>query len=405
METLKYLGKSLFSNQSIIDGRKRSCVWAFLFFILSVFVPWIPVLSTGYKANNAALLTSSSNAEVDVGFKAVFETGYFKTISFKTEKNQYVLDYSGLDAFAQPDSWAAEYSGTNTKELSSGTYRDDAAHASGYVSSPTGISEQYYFDAITRPTGNQIDPSSSSSSSADSSYETVTNQVVLESYYFPTLSMTDDNAPLYRSNFVNSIIFAKDSAGVLGNYPHSFALYTKDSVYIALYAVKASKSNSALAAYSGSVNDGTLNTTITNGTNLYQYLSDNATLSVIDVFASFVSFLHMAASPYAVYTIWFNIMVLTAAIVASMLIASIILIVLFKRKTSIDRKTNYWQVLKMSMTLSFTPCLLAMAVGFLNFTYGITAAVGFILIRAIFMSSKICPPVVQDDKPLYQARN
>jgi hypothetical protein len=409
MDTLKYCGKSLYSNQAIIDGRKKPWLFAFIFFILGAFLTWIPLLSKGYTANNASMMTASSNAEVDKGFKAVFQEEYFKTISFKDNNGKKYLYMEGLSAYSDDSSsaWQNEYNGTNTKALASGSYVD-ASSTDHVLTNPTNETITYYFDAVTVPTSSQIDPAATSSTSTSTTvtYESNGNTMLLEAYYLPGVDVASDkNGTQLRANFVNSIILNTDSTGAYRNYPHSFAVFTKDEIFISLFALKASKSNTVLASYLGNVNDG-LAKDVASDTTFFSLLfgADNSA-SITDAYQNFATYLHKAAGPYAVYSIWFNIAMLTASVAGSVLVASIILIVVHKRKTSAYRDTNYWECVKESMTLSFSPCVIAMIVGFLNTTYGLIAVIGCVLLRVVWMINRICPPPTQDDKPLYQARS
>ena len=83
MENLKYIFKSLYSNQTIINGRKKKWYFALLFFIIGVFLPWIPVLSSGYTTDASTIVTNTVNYEVDK-----FQQPSNENVVFRTNKNR-----------------------------------------------------------------------------------------------------------------------------------------------------------------------------------------------------------------------------------------------------------------------------------------------------------------------------
>ena len=62
MTKLKFAFKSLYSNQVILDERKKSPWWlAIIFFILAMVCTSIPTLVTGLKTNGSSLITIGNN--------------------------------------------------------------------------------------------------------------------------------------------------------------------------------------------------------------------------------------------------------------------------------------------------------------------------------------------------------
>lgn len=411
----KTLLKTTYSNQAVLDSRRTKWYIVLIFFILSVLLPWIPVVSKGYTAKNAAFLTANTNNEIDKGFKSLFQQDYFKTITIDGKQ----LNLNGLDDkqfFSEDGGWANEYNNTNDKALYKGSYvdvssNDTNSQVSPVVNRTSGETHTYYFDLIAVSSKDLITKdgtSSSSSSAATAGLENDGYIRYLEAYYFPDLDLKNENFSLYLSNFISSVILDYDAGNLPSHYPHTYMLMTKDTINIASYALKSTKTSapSATATYSGNVGDAISTMNIITGKSLYDFLFDGTT-SVNTAYDNFGAFLHNAARVYAIRNVWINVAMISVVVAASILVCSLILLFVNKRKTSIYHEANYWNCLAEAALMAFTPCLIALAIGFMNFSYEVIAIIGCLLIRVIWSTNKICPPMdsSNSNKPLYQARS
>ena len=122
--------KSLYSNQAAIESRKRPWYWFLVITVLSVFLVWIPRLTSGYKSNAAGALAATSNYEVTKALKHVInEEDYFKSIKVaESSDGKFVLDrdsLSGYGASSPEATWNTEYClQNNIKPLFRGNYND-----------------------------------------------------------------------------------------------------------------------------------------------------------------------------------------------------------------------------------------------------------------------------------------
>lgn len=414
-----YIGKSIASNEAVIQSRHNSWYWTLIVLILTVFLPWIPYLSQGYTANTASLLTSSSNYEIDKGFKSMINSDYFQEIKVKKDANgEYILDYAFSDATSTSDlTWDGEYSGTNTKSLYKGTYNDSSSgDATGYVTAPTDLSMTYYFDNIAVSSSDVITlPTSSTTtttSSSSSAYEDNGRITYLEAYFIPGAKLHSgdvDKTRSYLNNFVASIVLGLGSDSLATKYPHSYVVFGDDFVSLAVYSLKTAKSTiSASGSYSGLINDGFGTDNVPDGTSFYTYIKGSDT-KLDDIYNNgFNHFFDQAGRPSYINSIWFNILVLSACTVGSILVASIILIIFSKRKTSLYRdSTNYWDACTEAINLALTPSILAFIFGWFAQQYVYVILIGIILFRAIFLINRYTPTPngTDDNKPLYQARS
>lgn len=426
MKKIGLIFKSLYSNQAVIDSRKNPWYLALIIFILSVFLPWIPTLSSGYTANTASLLTSTANQELDKGIKATIEKDYFKKIMIKKDGENYYFSYNFEESDYTLTSTAVdfenEYNGTNDKELYKGVFSDQGegnnvnyySSVTKYTKTHSEITDQltYYYDNISVETTNQIDPASNATSSTSSDsivYETG-RTTYLENYYFPELSMKTATYGTYLNNFVSSAVLRMDENNAANRYPHSYAIWAKDFVLIAVYPLKSTKSNiSVSGSFAGDLNDAIINKGIVDGTSFYNYLTDNGDSKLSTAYTDkFASFMHEAGRKSYITSTWVNIGVLSAVVAGCILVASLLLLWFNKSKSSLYRESNYFHSLNEAIYMMLSPSLIGMVIGFFLSSYVYVIMIGAILMRVIFSRNKICPPAQMDgssNKPLYQARS
>lgn len=424
-QSLLTIFKGLLSNQACIDSRKAPLYFHIVVFLISLVVTWIPFLATGYTKDNASLFTASGNAEIDKGFKAVMQKDYFKTIKIKEGNAELVYDldsYSNYDASV--DAYNQEYTGTNDKELAKGTFVDNGNGSpsdsivnpgkiyndSAYVTKPTNFQFSFYYDVMHIESSETITNTMTSTSTSTTLPEDNGFTTYLQVYYIPSLSYHDTDASQALVNFQASVILGMDSSSTVTKYPHSYAIFTKDALYVSVYALKSYYTNSLLATYAGYLDRGfQAETNLVNDGSLtfYNYLSDNGNITGIsEVYTKLHDFLDQCIRDLAIQQVWFNVLIMSAIYVGSILIATIILFVMHKRKTSIVRDVNFLDVFKEAVIFGLTPSLLSLF-GFMSATYSYVILIGALLVRVVFAMNKLVPPqdTTAQNKPLYQARS
>lgn len=419
--------KGIISNQACIDNGHAPWYVGVVLFLISVVLTWVPVLQSGYTSNGSSFLTTRGNGEVDVGFKALIETDYAKSFTINT--TEYVLEMdSALSSYESmnkaADGYSQELAGTNTSQLAKCIYVDSQSTADygldnyegsvlsipsdTYVSAPTYSKSEFYFDAFMTLTDNIENTTSTSSTSSSSSvvYEDSAYTTYLLAYYFPEISILNDSqAVTFISNFIYSVVLNVSSTGTLNNFPHSFVIITKDYLINYIYSLKSSKSNSVISVYSGNLNSAFKATSLTSNTTLGTYLFGDST-SVTTAFTNFCTLINLASREASIYTAWVNVGYLCAIVAGTILVAAAVLLFMHKRKTSIIRDVNFFNTLMEAICFAFTPCVIGLALGFMNFTYGAMGIIGGTLLRIVFAANRLSPPVGSDEsKPLYQARS
>lgn len=418
MKKLLNILKTLFSNQAVIDARSSKWFIPAIIFVLALFLPWIPTLSQGYTADCAALFLASGNQEIDKGIRYMMKEDYFKSsILVQKDGKGYYLDMNFAEKdYSLPEefSYDEEYRGVNTKALYKGNYNDLAGIASPAIPNDRITSKQYdyYYDSIGVETTNVIDKSDMSTTSTPSSvvYEDIGRNTYLQVYFFPALSSTDDKAAQYIANFTYSVIFNIGADKKSVNFPHSYAIFGKDFINLAVYPLKSSRNNTQYSgAYSGDIRCGFNGKDCEPGTSLYNYLTENGTKEIDVAYKeNFHKFAHEAGRPAYLKSVWFNVLFVSIAVTGSILVATVALIIINRRKVSLYRDTKWYQSLTEAILFSLTPAIIGMVIGFFNATYSIVAVAVCVLMRVFFVMSRICPPqenAGNSNKPLYQARS
>ena len=416
MFTVKNIFKSLFSNQAALDNRKMKWYVTLIMFVLAVFLPWIPTLSSGYRSNGGAIFANKNNFEVSTALKHVIaEEDYFKTIKINNKDGAYSLDMNGLndEAFYGERSmddkyiWDNELNGVSDKALLKDTYKDIQTPV---ITTPSNIKGDkiYFFDAIGANVTVTKTEKASDSAGTTTTTTTVERRVYLELYMIPGLSRNDANAINYLTNFTTTVILNKDLNGVNHNIPHSYMILLQDYMEVYFYPFTATTATvAASGSYAGKLDEGFAKVDLNGATTLYDFMLSKGELNIQDGFTkNFIALTDGAAREYTIYATWMQVLTLTIAGAASILICTLLIFIFFKRKTSIYRDSNFFHAINTAVNMSITPALLSMIFGFFTSNYSMMAIIGCNLIRAVFVMNRICPPQTADtSKPVYQARS
>ena len=412
MENLKYVFKSLFSNKTIVEGRHKPWYFAIIFFILGVFLTWIPVMYAGYTAYNSSFFTGTASQEADRGLNYMLNQPYFqegvKVVTDSDDSTKLELEFDIQQYSRSGSTWNDEYDGTVSagEEPLAELQFTDSNDAFSHVNVPaTNMRHTYYFDAVAVDTSDSI-AQSSSTSATDGAENVSKRSVVLEIYFLPDVYVTKNDKTMsdYFSNFISGVILGVNSTGEATKYSHSYIIFTPDSVSIAVAPLVGSKGGAFTHAQSGYVNDGLKYLNAKADTTLYSYFVN---VEGKDTFKAFADFFHNTAQQSNITSVWINIGILSGVVVGLELLSALVIFFLHRRKTSAYKDVNFWTALKEAMTIGFTPCILGMALGFMSFTYNITLVVSGILLRTVWINNKISPISTdgKDNKPLYQARS
>lgn len=416
MFTVKNIFKSLFSNQAALDNRKMKWYVTLIMFVLAVFLPWIPTLSSGYRSNGGAIFANKNNFEVSTALKHVIaEEDYFKTIKINNKDGAYSLDMNGLndEAFYGERSmddkyiWDNELNGVSDKALLKDTYKDIQTPV---ITTPSNIKGDkiYFFDAIGANVTVTKTEKASDSAGTTTTTTTVERRVYLELYMFPELSAKNADTMQYLRNFTTTVVLNKDVNGVNHRVPHSYMILLQDYMEVYFYPFTATTATvAASGSYAGKLDEGFAKVDLNGATTLYDFMLSKGELNIQDGFTkNFIALTDGAAREYTIYATWMQVLTLTIAGAASILICTLLIFIFFKRKTSIYRDSNFFHAINTAVNMSITPALLSMIFGFFTSNYSMMAIIGCNLIRAVFVMNRICPPQTADtSKPVYQARS
>ncbi len=421
MGNLAYIWKQNYSNRASLEGRNKPWWIAIVLFIVGVFLPWIPCMTSGYLEDSSEFVTASQNYEVDKGLMQFLSQDYLEEIEFDRYDNgdvKFNFDIEGLDSYSTTEgTYDDEYSNLNEQLLFKTTYSDTAVGACAYVTTNetyTGLSATYYYDCLGTSNTDLIDQSANYEATEDVEESDI--DVRLQVYFLLIDDMieseSNDDIEQFINNFIYSEILDLNSGGTAyGNYPHSYLILTPQNIYMALYpVVNSTTTSSALDTYSGTTYSAFNNIVYDNDGNQlyanlkeYLYRDENATVST--AYTNTLSMLNQGARAYNIYNTWINVLIETICSVASTLVAIVVVFILAKRKRSSYRDMKFTGAIKIGLALPFSSNLIAMIVGFFSLSFSFAIVPLCILIRLFFMNSKICPPPEQNEKPLYQARS
>ena len=411
------IGKGLLSNQACFESGKMPFYWAILIFVVSVVLTWVPFLQKGYTTDNSAIFDAAGNAEVDKGVKSFLDADYTK--KFVIDGETKMLDMTpGFEGIASEEVSSANREKKIKGEIPSllkGTYKDDGSRTDTYVKKEnvTNLTYDYYFDVFaTKKTSTIDDPNTSTTTSTSTAndankidYDNSGMNVYLMTYYFPALNTKEAKFNAYFQNFVYNEIFNLNTEGKMQKYPHSFLFLAQDSLNMYVFNLNSYKNMNFTSNFVGQLTDGFAS--VTSDTNFLSFLKKgNDSLSMTDTYVNFRKVMDDSVRKTAIDKVWNNILVLSIIDVCVVLISAIILLIMHKRKSSIMRDVNFLNTLVEACVFFLTPAILGMVIGFMNSSYAYMMIIGGVLIRIVWGSNKLMPPIgSEQDKPLYQARS
>ena len=409
--------KALFSNQAVIDGRRKHPVFIVILVILFTFLSWIAPLSLGYTSKNATFLSSINNNGIDHGIKMAFNQDYFEEISIVGEGNKkhFSFNVDELDKLSSNNEKAVtdeiiDFPDGDRPSLAKGTFVDskekkiDQSEVTGQVIYPnskaiaefTDKNYSFYVDSLRTKKNDFID------NSFETDKEVMKDYVVyLELYIIPELSAYSEEFTRFQSNFLTTVIYNVNDEGKPEKYPHSVLVFCKDAIRIVSFPIaKVVKNGSATTNYFGYTASAFTKIDVQS---FKKYLYSNEP-NDNNAFSRFVATLNEAAFSINVRQAWINIAIMSGVAFATMAICSLIIFLLERRKTSIVH-SNLYEAFVQGITLCSSPALLSL-LGFMSFPFGIIGFAGFALMRVLFMNSKISPVSTSEkSKPLYKAKS
>lgn len=416
--TIKNIFKSLISNQAAIDNRGMKLYASLIMLVLIVFIPWIPILSSGYTANGGKVFDTGNNFDVSTAFKSLIQDEQYFDDSLIIKTNDggsYYLDMIFKDEYVgnaddENYNWPLEFDGKSDKKLLKSSYIDIVGKgANKSVTKPTEIEQTYYFDAVG--TSVLADKTVTNDDGTTTTNKEMQRRVFLQMYYFPTLSQKDPSYKQYLSNFVDMVILQKNITGTAAKAPTSFCFVLKDYIEVNFYQFNSTITQASAGSYKGDLASGFKKCDITSGKSFKNFLTDSGKLSTEDAFkTNFVSLMDKSSRDYTIRTTWIQILTNTLISLGLGLISTLLLFFFYRRKTSIYKSkkwyTNLFEAFKTYTGLAFTPALLTMILTFFAPQMSTIALIGCNLIRVVFSMNKICPPAAQAQaKPVYQARS
>ena len=410
--------KALFSNQAVIDGRKKPLFFIIILAFLFTFISWIAPLSTGYTAKSAQFLSTVNNNGIDHGFKMSLNKEYYDDLTISGEKNKkyFTFNTNNLDAASDTSDNSVtkrmiDFNSPENFSLAKGTFVDSKDNKVNYSSSTGQViypnseiissfsDTQFVFYADSLRT-NRLNTINNSFETADGVLKDYI--VYLEVYIIPELSSYSKEFTIFQSNLLTTLIYNPNNENQPQKYPHSVLLICKDAFRLISYPIgNLIKNTSPTANYFGYTGSAFNKTDANQTFKKYLYSERKGDTGA---FEKFVFTLNEGSFVINSQRAWINVAIMSGVSIGSMLVASLLIFLLERRRTSIVQ-SNLYEAFVQGITLCFTPSLLSL-LGFMNFSFGIVGFAGFALMRVLFMGSKISPPTSNEkSKPLYKAKS
>lgn len=340
----RYIFKSLFKNDIIVEERKKRPLWlALIFLILGLGIYIIPQTVSSAKARGSQIMTKSQNYELDRGL-----------ILLAQDKFEAVIDDKGVLSTTDQrliDSYnnkvpAASY----TQTLEEKDDKDNPIVAT--------ILNVYYYDG---------DPIASKKTEEE------------------------------FNKWINDNIF-KVEDGKITVAPKSFIVITNSCFVINVYSPKNTNTNvKASATFSGLYN----NSKNFNLKDLYAESSEG-NIDREKTYSNIVNFLDKSYETQKIRTLWLQFGLTMGMNVAIVLIATITLFLMLRTKNSRFKDVSFYDSIKIACTMAFTPAIIGTLLTLVMPVYNFAFVIAYIF-RVMFLISKKNMPVNQT--PIYQARS
>jgi len=360
MDTVKYLFKSLFSNNTIIEGRKRPWYWSIIMAILSLVIIISPVLSSGYTDAGTNYIEPTNENGISTGLVQLSQEKSFQELYITHESKE---DKVGKLVFNEDFKTNTNLSGHEVNSQTVSMYETNFTYSTKSQSS--------------------------------------TNEVLLIVY---SLEGRDFNNRTERENFIST--YLPDSSHSTGY--KSFICFSNTSFLLGLTTLNSSTTSTTTKSFSYFV--GTYHHLGLDGD--YKF-GDNLTVSAVSASSDSEFLTKWRPFITAAYlynrnkNIWINVGIYAGSFAGAMLLSAL-LIFLFSlsKKNLIHKDCTFWEAMKMAFTLSLTCSVIGALLCLMNLLYGIVFGVMAVLMRTSWLIMKTNGSGVAGDgqKPLYKAR-
>ena len=364
MTKLKFALKSLYSNQVILDERKKSPWWlAIIFFILAMVCTSIPTLVTGLRTNGSSLITIGNNT---------LESG---------------LQLFSLENPAMNINENCELVYDNTKVIPSSTDSDYATQ----------------MKVVNDGTEKLMNFTSTYVNTEDSSKTQVIT--LLNVYYFPELDPVN-NSNDYKTftDIIDTKILKKDAKDT-SKYelvPVTSIIFTKTSFRVIIFkAIDATVETKYSSIMEGQF-------TLLKGTNLATVSDINNSNNAESIKTFWCEFLDKGYQPLKVSQTWLSTSILTGISAVATLFVGLLIFIVTRGKNNLYNDMSFAQSLKACAFLALSPAVITLILGFIMPSFASMAYILTFGMRTIFFVMRTSGGVSgsnNQEKPVYQARS
>ncbi len=340
---LRYIFKSLYKNDVIVEERKKRPIWlALIFLFLGLGIYTIPQIVSSLNAQGAQIMTKSQNYELDKGL-----------VLFAQDKFDAVIDEKGkLDVKDQRllDTY------TNKKPIS------------------------YYVD-------NYMENENSKPVTA----------TFLNVYYYEKDPLENKEAHNEFSTWINDNILVKNDKGELLTAPKSYMVLTKSYFTISVYSPISDDVNSkSVGTFTGLYDK-------LKRTNLKDLCAtdDQGVFSQKLTYDNLVSFLNKSYESTKIKSMWLNLALTLGMNLVMVIIGSLVIFLFLRGKTSRYKGVSYYDSIKIASTMVFSPTIIATIISLFFPLYNFAFIAAYIC-RVMWLVTK--SKNIESAAPVYKAR-
>lgn len=407
MPTWKYLMFSLYSNQTIIDGRKRPWYWATIFFILAAVLIVIPILSRGFTDSGTSIINPSSDLAVGEGLYRLSQEDSFDDLFIGEVDGKLTLQSSDNDSHSFVNSVFYAKTSIDTREpVGNAAVATEISYSKVIaVVDPDGFTAG---TDVTTDDSVTVDILRVYSTNIDSYTEAgITEISNLVNNKIARTDVTDTSvAPAQRSFLLVSPrqfwIYAYPPLGTTGTDSNGTVVPTA-----AVAASPSAQFTGTFEAFADALDaDGRFSFAQLKVTGSLTTGTDEATNEFLGKWNPFLSRSYLTLRNK---NTWIQFGIVGGSSLAAMVLAGFaIWLVTLGRRNLLHGNCTLWQGLKMAGTLAFSCALIGMVVSFFNLTTGLMFGAMALIMRTMMLVMKTTPTGVSgagQSKPLYQARD
>lgn len=354
--------KSLFSNQTAIDGARHYPWWvALIFFVLSICLPTIPVITSNYNVSGSAFMEGQTKG-FDTYIAALVTDMKQKGVDLKVEASDVTGQHQLIDV---NDSWKNNY--------------NDYSQDRQYVYKNTNSNQIDFVAYYTRLSGNDF--AEFNSDIASRQYRVGTDQLYVVGD--DTSTSEGETVEIYTPNY---ILFGLDNYVVQIFNPNSITAFSNTSGDYAHIDV-----GTSIASFAPDITIPEVEGFIAPSTN--DLLADEEYVSTIN--ENFRNFFYQGYITNRNNSTLYSTLLTLGIYIVLAFFMGLMIFLLTRGKKNIMHILSFYVCQKINAWSMLCPAILGMILGFIFPQFAMVGFILFLGVRIMFMSFRQLRPVMR----------